>query len=446
MWACLVPLMLVGPGDRAVAELNEPSYPVRRAAERTLVEMGEAARPALERGVASGDVHVARASRRLLDGLRRRLAERPTLVTLRLDGVEAKLAARRLAEAAGVGIDDEVCEHYEPTPVTLDVTDRPFWEVLGELERQGGLRLDVELDADGPRIDLSAHGLEPDGRAAGPFPSARAGPFRVEFRQVVEQARRQGPAAAEVAAVPAEPGRSLRAVVLLDPNREAARRAAAGADRRPARVGPLRLEVDRYETDAGPLPPPAGSGDDAARYGSLHGGDGGLRQEQTVRLPEAGPLAMPTRLTGAVVETLPAEERTLTLEPATRGSADVTISGTLLKLEAWERDEAGDEEDAADADADGNLWRGRLIVGNPGELSSQPAFWRRVTVTGDDGTATPAEVRDWDWERGGYVVELGAELPAGTWPARVTFRFPTSLREERHTFVLELGDGAEAGR
>ena len=432
MWACLVPLMLIGPGDRAVAGLNEPAYPARRAAERTLIELGEAARPALERGAVSGDVHVARASRRLLGELGRRIAERPTVVTLRLDGVESKVAARRLAEAVGMAIDDGMCEHYEPRPVTLDVTAAPFWEVVAELERQGGVGVDVELGDVGPVIDLSAHGPEADELAAGPYPSVQAGPFRVEFHEVLEQTHQQGQAAADAAAMRIEPGRSLQAVLLLDPNREAAaRQATSDPDQPPARVGPLRLEVDRYETAAGPLPVAGWTDDHLGGYASLDSDDG-LRQERSVALPEDGPLAMPTRLAGAVVETLPAEVQTLTLEPATLGTADVTVSGTLLRLEAWERE---DEED------DGNPWRGRLIVGNPGELSSQPAFWRGVIVISDDGSATPATVDDWDWQQNGYAVDLSADLPAGTWPRRVTFRFPTQLREKRHPFVLDLTDG-----
>ena len=75
-----------------------------------------------------------------------------TLVTLQSKGGLPQAALRRLAEQSGVVIrvePDDYWRHAEARTITLDVKDRPFWEVLLQVCEQAKLTPGYDGQRDG---------------------------------------------------------------------------------------------------------------------------------------------------------------------------------------------------------------------------------------------------------------------------------------------------------
>lgn len=121
--------------DALIADLSSPDAATREAATQQLVEMGPDAQAALEAFV-SGRATAEQA----LNQIAFRKAIEPTLVTLDLKNAAPAEAISQLAEQIGYRIgprDDSGWADAVQSPITLSVTNAPFWEVMFEVMKQG---------------------------------------------------------------------------------------------------------------------------------------------------------------------------------------------------------------------------------------------------------------------------------------------------------------------
>ena len=147
LWLAVVLGMGAADPSALVEQLGAPRYADREAAAKSLEALGRAALPAL------------RAARRSADP-----------------------EARASALLGRI----ETAELVRPTLVRLDFPDRPLGEIVEELERQSGIRLQVAAGGGGPlagrRITLQAPGPVPFWEAIDRL--GRAGSLRTELRPV----------------------------------------------------------------------------------------------------------------------------------------------------------------------------------------------------------------------------------------------------------------------
>lgn len=155
--------------DKLVEQLGSRSYAERERATRALRERGPAALPALRKAAQGTDEEVRRRAETLIPGLEIEEALLPKRVTLtaadrRLTDVVQDLAKQTGFKLNAVGRADD------PT-VTADLKDVPFWEALEKAAKDTGKGVDFHP------YDRSLH-LVPAARRS-PFVNVQ-GPFRLE--------------------------------------------------------------------------------------------------------------------------------------------------------------------------------------------------------------------------------------------------------------------------
>jgi hypothetical protein len=168
--------------DALIKQLGTGSFAKRQEAEDALVQFGGVARPQLERAVKAATNEEQKS--RIASALGR-IAEEgafgPTLVTLKLTDAPARKAIEQLSAQCGVAIEvmpPSLFTDEQVGTVTLDVTRKPFWEVMDQVAEQTGL----ELRPTGEGLKLMR-----TGRQRGNVPVAYSGAFLIAPESAVRQ-------------------------------------------------------------------------------------------------------------------------------------------------------------------------------------------------------------------------------------------------------------------
>ena len=139
--------LAVGP-DELIARLDAPSWRDRRDAQAALIDLGPAARPAIEDALAAGPSPEAQSRlRQALGSIGNAAAAGPTRVTLAADARPMADVIADLTATADAQIDCEPAELldtiYVP-PVTADWENAPLWQVMRDLADHANLFLRAE--------------------------------------------------------------------------------------------------------------------------------------------------------------------------------------------------------------------------------------------------------------------------------------------------------------
>lgn len=135
-----------------IAQLGSDVWSERMAAQKRLVQLGETARPSLERLEAeSADADLRTQARMIL----LRIATRPTMITLHLKQAAAREALKEIASQAGATLRFDppgLLETATLPAVTLDCDRQSFWETL--LAATEACGLEVRTDSAGWALAL----------------------------------------------------------------------------------------------------------------------------------------------------------------------------------------------------------------------------------------------------------------------------------------------------
>ncbi len=128
--------------DTLLRQLAADDWKVRQQAQERLVDLGEPAVEALKRLAAETRDEEARTR---AEAALRQIAERdrsgPTLITLQLNDVPLQVAVEEIARQAKVEIGGwpSFIWKQAPAKISLDVTRKPFWLVMRDLNEKTGL-------------------------------------------------------------------------------------------------------------------------------------------------------------------------------------------------------------------------------------------------------------------------------------------------------------------
>jgi WD40 repeat protein/tRNA A-37 threonylcarbamoyl transferase component Bud32 len=145
----------------------------REKARQALLEVGQAAVPALKRAAGDAGPEPRKRLAELVDRIEVAEALAPTLVRLKFHGVPVDRAAKALGERVGMAIDySSPAGAGEPRKVNLELDGVPFWEALEGLCTAGALQ---QLPGLGGKIVLTPH-EQPPRRVV-----ALSGPYRLHL-------------------------------------------------------------------------------------------------------------------------------------------------------------------------------------------------------------------------------------------------------------------------
>ncbi len=159
-----------------VRQLGDESFRVRQQAEEKLIDLGDAARPFLDRLLSeTRDPEVRSRAENALRQISRRSTAEPTLVSLHFKNAPMSMVIPELARQSGMEI------HVWPPgnfgqnqkTVTIDVDRQPFWEVVRQACAQSGWGPE-RYGGGGNRLTLS-----PNGGNWGKRPAVMQGQFMV---------------------------------------------------------------------------------------------------------------------------------------------------------------------------------------------------------------------------------------------------------------------------
>src|SRR6478672_1718576 len=158
------------PVAKLIEQLGSPSFPVRERAVKQLRERGPAALPALRKAMESKDEEVRKRAESLIPPLEIEEALLPKRVTLKVTDAPIGTVIGEVEKQTGMKVQLPL-KDSGGAKVTVQATDVPFWEALDQVGKATGR---------GPSFEgypVSLH-LVPNARRS-PFVNVR-GPFRLE--------------------------------------------------------------------------------------------------------------------------------------------------------------------------------------------------------------------------------------------------------------------------
>jgi len=154
------------PVEKLIAQLADANYKTREAATKALAERGDELLPALRKAQPHPDPEARTRLTKLIADAERSVTLAPKRVTLKLDQVPVKDAVAALAKESGYKIE---VQGANPTAVSLDVTNVPFWEAFDKLCLAGGLVLQQHYDNSNGLTLFQQNSFTPHVDHRGPF-------------------------------------------------------------------------------------------------------------------------------------------------------------------------------------------------------------------------------------------------------------------------------------
>jgi hypothetical protein len=167
-----IPLTAADPPsiDKLVEQLGSPSFPVRERATKALRERGPEALPALRKALQSKDEEVRKRVEGLIPPLEIEEALLPKRVTLKAKDAPLTQVLQDVEKQTGMKVQLSAMKRVDPK-LTVEAAGVPFWEALDLIGKSAG---------QGPTIQgyPPALHLDPNARRS-PFVNVR-GPFRLD--------------------------------------------------------------------------------------------------------------------------------------------------------------------------------------------------------------------------------------------------------------------------
>jgi hypothetical protein len=153
--------------ERLIEQLGSPDYKARATATRTLEARGEAALPALRLAQNHPDLEVRQRLTALIASVERAALLAPKRVTLHAEQKPLPEVMAELAKQTGYRLDLQA--GMQRSPVTLHADNAPFWPTLDKLCAQAGLIVHQHHDAQGGLMFYPQNSYVPFIDYQGPF-------------------------------------------------------------------------------------------------------------------------------------------------------------------------------------------------------------------------------------------------------------------------------------